>query len=71
MAQPDMARALGVFGFTGGFLMISPNLRQIVLDGFGSSLNLVQNYSPFSYVGIVVVVFGLVSLTLVTGSRPR
>lgn len=66
-----MARVLGVFGFTGGFLIISPNLRQVVLDGFGSSLNFVQTYSPFSYVGIVVAVFGLVSLTLVTGSRPR
>jgi hypothetical protein len=66
-----MARALGLFGFTGGFLIISPNLRQVVLDGFGGSLNFVQNHSPFSYVGIVVVVFGLVSLTLVSGNRPR
>lgn len=66
-----MARALGLFGFTGGFLIISPNLRQMVLDAFGNSLSFVQNYSPFSYVGIVVVVFGLVTVTLVSGSRPR
>lgn len=66
-----MARVLGLFGFTGGFLIISPDLRQMVLDGFGSSLSFVQNHSPFSYVGIVVAVFGLVSLTLVSGSRPR
>lgn len=66
-----MARALGLCGFTGGFLIISPNLRQIVLDAFGRSVDFVQNHGPYSYLGIVVAVFGLVSLTLVSGSRPR
>lgn len=66
-----MARALGWFGFTGGFLIISPNLRQMLLDAFQSGLGLVQQYTPYSYLAIVLAVFGGVSLTLVSGSKPR
>ena len=66
-----MARALGLFGFTGGFLIISPNLRQMLMDGAGNGMAWVQQYSPYSYVGIVLLVFGGVSLTLVSGSSPR
>lgn len=66
-----MARALSLFGFTGGFIMISPHLRQMVMDGALGSWALVQQYSPFSYVGIVLLVFGGVSATLVSGSAPR
>ena len=71
IGDTHMARVLGVFGFTGGFLIISPNLRQVLTDGAGSSLAFVQQYSPYSYVGIVLLVFGGVSLTLVSGSSPR
>lgn len=66
-----MTRALGVFGFTGGFLIISPAMRQMVMDGVSGSLGLLQQYSPYSYLGVVLVVFGGVSLTLVSGSSPR
>ena len=66
-----MARALGIFGFTGGFLLISPNLRQAVLDGVSSSVGMLQQYSPYSYVGVVLAVFGGVSLFLMSGSKPR
>lgn len=66
-----MTRALGIFGFTGGFLLISPAMRQMVTDGVSGGLGLLQQYSPYSYVGVVLVVFGGVSLTLVSGSSPR
>jgi hypothetical protein len=66
-----MARALGLFGFTGGFLVISPQLRQALADGATSGLGLVQQYSPYSYVVVVLAVFGGVSLVLVSGSSPR
>ena len=71
MEERSMARALGIFGFTGGFLAISPNLRQIVLDTMGNSVGFVQQHSPYSYVVIVLAVFGGVSLTLLSGTSPR
>ena len=66
-----MARALGLFGFTGGFLIISPQLRQTLMDAASGSLMFVQNYSPYSYVGIVLLAFGGVTVTLVSGSSSR
>ena len=66
-----MARALGLFGFTGGFLFISPALRQTLMDVTNASIGLVQHYSPYSYAGLVVVAFGGVTLTLVSGSSVR
>lgn len=66
-----MARALGLCGFTGGFLIISPSIRQTLLDTTASSWALVQQYSPYSYVGLVLLAFGGVALTLISGSSPR
>jgi len=66
-----MSRALGLFGFTGGFLFISPALRQTLLDVVNTTANLVQHYSPYSYIGIVLVAFGGVTVTLVSGSSVR
>ena len=66
-----MARALGLFGFTGGFLVISPQLRQALVDLASGGVSFVQNHSPYSYVGIALVAFGGVTVTLVSGSSPR
>jgi hypothetical protein len=66
-----MARALGLFGFTGGFLVISPELRHALADLANSGLLFVQNYSPYSYVGIALLAFGGVTVTLASGSNPR
>jgi hypothetical protein len=66
-----MTRALGLFGFTGGFLFLSPQLRQTLMDLAVSSLAFVHDHSPYSYLGIVVVAFGVVTVTLVSGSSPR
>lgn len=66
-----MTRLLGLFGFTGGFLIISASLRETLLDLANSGLIFVQAHSPYSYAGIVLVVFGLVTITLVSGSNPR
>jgi len=66
-----MTRALGLFGFTGGFLVISPQLRQTLVDGAMSSLGIVQQYSPYSYIAAILAVLGGVSLVLVSGSAPR
>jgi hypothetical protein len=66
-----MARALGLFGFTGGFLVISPELRQTLVDLANSGMIFVQSHSPYSYAGIALVAFGGVTVTVVSGSRLR
>jgi len=60
-----------MFGFTGGFLIISPQLRQAVMDAFANTALFVQDHSPYSYVGIVLLAFGGVTITVVSGSSPR
>jgi hypothetical protein len=60
-----------LFGFTGGFLVISPQLRQTLTDGALSGLGLVHEYSPYSYIAVVLAVFGGASWVLVSGSAPR
>lgn len=66
-----MTRVLGLFGFTGGFLVISPALRETLMNLANTTAGLVHQYSPYSYVGIVLVAFGGVTLTLVSGSSAR
>lgn len=66
-----MSRALGLFGFTSGFLMISPSLRQTLVDVGGGTYGFIQQYAPYSYAGVALVAFGAVTLILVSGSSPR
>jgi len=66
-----MTRALGLFGFTGGFLIISPSMRQTLMDAGSISLGLLQNYAPYSYVGLGILALGGVAMTLASGSSPR
>lgn len=66
-----MARALGLFGFTGGFLVVSPGLRQNLIDAVSVSSIFLQSHSPYSYIGLAVVGMGAVTLILVSGSNPR
>ena len=66
-----MTRALGLFGFTGGFLVVSPGLRQSLIDAATTSLAFVHSHSPYSYVGLAIVAMGGVTLTLASGSSPR
>ena len=66
-----MMRILGLFGFTGGFLVISPALRQTVLDGANSVAVFAEQHSPYSYAGVAILVFGGVTLTLLSGQSAR
>jgi len=66
-----MARFLGICGFTGGFLLISPQLRQALIDRAFESVALLHQYSPFSYGVLALVAFGGVSLAVMSGSKPR
>jgi hypothetical protein len=66
-----MVRLLGMFGFTGGFLVISPEMRQTVWKGLHLADTFLQAHSPYSYLGVVLLVFGGVTMTLVTGQKPH
>jgi len=50
-----MVRGLALTALTGGFLFISPKLRDTVWDFVGGGVNLLERYSPISYVGLVVL----------------
>lgn len=57
----------GVFGLAILFLLSSEDLRQTVLDGISAGIVYLQNYSPYSYVGL-----GLIAAILFLRSlRPR
>ncbi len=66
-----MMRVLGLLGFAGGFLIISPALRQMVMDGANSAGQFASEHSPYSYVGLAILVFGGVTLSLRTGQSVR
>ena len=66
-----MLRILGLFGFTGGFLVISPAMRNAILDIGAMVGNFVQDHSPYSYVAAAILVFGGITLTLLTGQQAR
>lgn len=59
-----MARFISVLGMGGGFLMISPRLR----EGLGHILDIVtgsmNDYSPFSYIGAAIGIFCLLTLSM-------
>jgi hypothetical protein len=61
-----MVRMLSLTGFGGGFLMISPKLRTLVLEGFAAVSGDLQKYSPWSYVGAAA---GLLILAAISAYR--
>jgi hypothetical protein len=71
MIRARMIRALSLLGFGGGFLMISPNLRNMVTDGLATAVGDLDKYSPWSYLGCAVLGLFLATMSLNKGSRPR
>jgi hypothetical protein len=66
-----MIRALSIGGMTGGFLMISPGMRGQVINGYSMVVNTLNDYSPWSYVAIGVVIFVLLTIELYRHAVPR
>jgi len=54
---------------TGGFLMISPKLREQVAMGFNFTATTMNDYSPFSYIGAAIAVFAFLTIGLYRTSR--
>ena len=59
-----MIRAGALCGMTGGFLMISPKLRDLILGGFSKVSFQLNEYSPFSYIGLGLAVFAFITVSL-------
>ena len=66
-----MVRAICLIGLTGGFLVISPSLRDTVTDTFAAATTSLEEYSPISYVVLGVVVFFGLLFYFSRGSAPR
>ena len=57
-----MTRAIGIIVMAGGFLAISPNLRQ---DAFRRALqtgSFLESHSPYSYLAVIAVGVGMAIL---------
>jgi len=66
-----MFRAVGMFGLGILFLVVSPPLRDSVVNGLDSLGKTIQVYSPFSYVGIGFAVLGGLMFCLHKAAQPR
>lgn len=62
--QARMVRLISIVGMGGGFLLISPKLREglgHVSDILAGSMN---DYAPFSYIGAAIGIFALLTLSM-------
>jgi hypothetical protein len=50
-----LLRILSIFGLAALFLLISPSLRETVLFGVWQVTLAVSKYSPYSYIGLALV----------------
>ena len=66
-----MVRAFCLIGMMGGFLAISPPLRDSVLDTFSQAAIGLEDHSPYSYVGLGVAIFVGLLFYFSRGSAPR
>jgi hypothetical protein len=53
------------------FLIISPKIRQNLLDGIGSIAHQFELHAPYSYVAGVVLVLLVFMMSLHRGAQPR
>ena len=64
-----MIRAISLLSFGGGFLMISPNLRTLMLGQLVTAIGGLDKYSPWSYIGCAVAGLVFATVVLIRGSR--
>jgi len=60
-----------MMGLAGGFLAISQPFRMTVLNGIGSAVNTLNQYSPLSYIALGIVLLGGAALSLHSTPRPH
>jgi hypothetical protein len=66
-----MLRALSLFGMGGLFLTISPKLRGSLAGGIESFTGQMDNYSPWSYIGGVIVILLVLMYSMYRGAQAR
>jgi len=66
-----MVRGISLLAMAGGFLMISPHLREDLLGSYAHATVTLDNYSPYSYVALGLAVAGLLIVFLFKSSQPR
>ena len=66
-----MTRVLGTFGLAILFLVISPNLRETLMEGIEGLEQWMAVNSPMSYVGMGVAILLLMMFGLHRASQPR
>ena len=64
-----LVRVLSLLGFMGGFLLISPKLRDSAIQCCFAVAEHVTAYSPYSYVGLGL--FSLIGLAFLLNSDPK
>ena len=64
-------RVLSLCGLGGGFLLISPSLRGGVNTAMATLVSSLNQYSPWSYVGAALALFGLLMISMVRASQPH
>jgi hypothetical protein len=66
-----MLRVLGCFGLGILFLIISPQLRESLLNLLSSALKQLELYQPWSYCGVAAGALVLVMTYLYRTAQPR
>jgi hypothetical protein len=66
-----MIRLASIGGMTGGFLIISPALRANVIKGYTALLDTLNDFSPWSYLVIGIVIFVLLTVELYRHAVPK
>ena len=66
-----MLRAFSLLGMTGGFLIISPGLRETILTGFAQAAAGLDRYSPYSYIIVAIALLGGLMIAFARSSAPR
>ena len=66
-----MVRAVCFLGLTGGFLAISPKLRDAVVETVNAASTGVEDHSPYSYVGLGVAALLVLMFYLSKGTSVR
>jgi len=62
---------MGFIGLGALFLVISPKIRQTVLDAIGAIDHEFEVYAPYSYVAGVVMILLMLIISFHRGAQPR
>jgi hypothetical protein len=66
-----MLRACSIVGLASGFLIISPALRESMLNGLAQVAAGLDKYSPYSYAGVALALLGGLMAAFSKGTAPR